>query len=275
MEKYVISLLVKECNLFCRLSLSATSISSGSSLGSLGSLSASSRGSQNSMALSLTDIYSNQGQMLVEVNLPELHRRVERLLHQHGCSSIPEDAVSSSSVIPSRLSCDNVSCLPLEHPQQIIASSDSLASKFDTCSLPSYEEHMERQRSQNLGTSQERISYSCRNVAANSMLASVNQSLNDLQPSATSLLLSADLEKTLCYDETVSQQHLYTALNDCVIDRTDKTSNPPLSPISESSSGVCNVLYYSSNTQSVSAAMSDDSITGGSDSGVSESNMYR
>lgn len=253
------------------LSLSATSISSGSSLGSLGSLSASSRGSQNSMALSLTDIYSTPGQMLVEVNLPELHRRVERLLHQHGCSSIPEDAVSSSSVIPSRLSCDNVSSLPLEHPQQIVASSDSFASKYDACSLPSYEEHMERQRSQNLGSSQERISYSCRNIAGSS--TSVNQSLNDLQPTA-SLLLSADLEKTLS-DENVGQRQFYTPLNDCVIDKTDKTSNPPLSPISESSSGVCNVLYYSSNTQSVSAAMSDDSITGGSDSGVSESNMYR
>src|SRR6218665_3929068 len=254
----------------CRLSLSTTSISSGSSLGSLGSLSASSRGSQNSMALSLTDIYSTQGQMLVEVNLPELHRRVERLLHQHSCSSIPEDAVSSSSsVIPTRLSRDNIIHLPQEHSSQqlVVAPSESFASKYDTCSLPSYEEHMERQRSQNLVASQERISYSCSNVAGSGVLpSSVNQSLSDLQPGAS------DLEKNVSYDESVGPRQFYTLLNDCIIDKTDKTSNPPLSPISESSSGVCNVLYYSSNTQSVSAAVSDDSITGGSDSGVSESN---
>ena len=211
--------------------------------------------------------------MLVEVNLPELHRRVERLLHQHSCSSIPEDAVSSSSsVIPTRLSRDNIIHLPQEHSSQqlVVAPSESFASKYDTCSLPSYEEHMERQRSQNLVASQERISYSCSNVAGSGVLpSSVNQSLSDLQPGAS------DLEKNVSYDESVGPRQFYTLLNDCIIDKTDKTSNPPLSPISESSSGVCNVLYYSSNTQSVSAAVSDDSITGGSDSGVSESNMYR
>ena len=44
-------------------------------------------------------------------------------------------------------------------------------------------------------------------------------------------------------------------------------SNPPLSPISESSSGVCNNLS-GGNTRSVSAAVSDESVAG--DSGVFE-----
>ncbi|XP_059174838.1 protein KIBRA-like isoform X2 [Physella acuta] len=72
------------------LSLSTLSVSSGSSLGSLGSLSAGSRGSLNS--LSTMDIY-NAGQMTGssgEVNLQELHQRVEKLLQGHSMSPIHE-----------------------------------------------------------------------------------------------------------------------------------------------------------------------------------------
>ncbi len=49
-------------------------------------------------------------------------------------------------------------------------------------------------------------------------------------------------------------------------------SNPPLSPISESSSGVCNTLS-GVNTRSVSAAVSDESVAG--DSGVFEVSIKR
>ena len=49
-------------------------------------------------------------------------------------------------------------------------------------------------------------------------------------------------------------------------------SNPPLSPISESSSGVCNNLS-GGNTRSVSAAVSDESVAG--DSGVFEVSIKR
>lgn len=83
------------------LSLSTLSMSSGSSLGSLGSLSASSRGSLNS--LSTLDIYgqssftgSGVGVMGSEVNLQELHQRVEKLLQGHSMSPISETVVSES-----------------------------------------------------------------------------------------------------------------------------------------------------------------------------------
>ncbi|GAB1604454.1 protein WWC2-like isoform X2 [Argonauta hians] len=56
------------------------------------------------------------------------------------------------------------------------------------------------------------------------------------------------------------------------IDNTDIASNPPLSPISETSSGVCNNLS-GVNTSSVSAAVSDESVTG--DSGVFEATVKR
>ena len=56
------------------------------------------------------------------------------------------------------------------------------------------------------------------------------------------------------------------------LENLDSLSNPPLSPISESSSGVCNNLS-GGNTRSVSAAVSDESVAG--DSGVFEASMKR
>ena len=78
-------------------------MSSGSSLGSLGSLSASSRGSLNS--LSTLDVYgqatgSGMGVMGSEVNLQELHQRVEKLLQGHSMSPISEAVSPTTTPIP-------------------------------------------------------------------------------------------------------------------------------------------------------------------------------
>ncbi|KAK7474264.1 hypothetical protein BaRGS_00034507 [Batillaria attramentaria] len=87
------------------LSLSTLSMSSGSSLGSLGSLSASSRGSLNS--LSTLDVYgqagvtgSGVGVMGSEVNLQELHQRVEKLLQGHSMSPISETIATETASLP-------------------------------------------------------------------------------------------------------------------------------------------------------------------------------
>lgn len=56
------------------------------------------------------------------------------------------------------------------------------------------------------------------------------------------------------------------------VENVDISSNPPLSPISESSSGVCNNLS-GGNTRSVSAAVSDESVAG--DSGVFDAVVKR
>ncbi|XP_076467518.1 protein WWC2-like isoform X2 [Babylonia areolata] len=85
------------------LSLSTLSMSSGSSLGSLGSLSASSRGSLNS--LTTLDVYgqapgSGLGVMGTEVNLQELHQRVEKLLQGHSMSPISEAVSPTTTPIP-------------------------------------------------------------------------------------------------------------------------------------------------------------------------------
>lgn len=92
--------------LFFSLSLSTLSMSSGSSLGSLGSLSASSRGSLNS--LSTLDVYgqptgvtgSGIGVMGSEINLQELHQRVEKLLQGHSMSPISEAVSPTTTPIP-------------------------------------------------------------------------------------------------------------------------------------------------------------------------------
>jgi len=92
-----------------------------------------------------------------------------------------------------------------------------------------------------------------------------NRSLGELRGNPGSDLFYGEnsaLTEAQTTDRTTASAAVVTA---------DKASGvPPLSPISESSSGVCNNLY----TRSVSAAVSDESMTG-SDSGVFETNAAR
>lgn len=139
-------------------------MSSGSSLGSLGSLSASSRGSLNS--LSTLDIYNQvglQGSGITgsEVNLQELHQRVEKLLQGHSMSPISE-ATAASTPLPQP---DITNAATNNYLQSVMAGSvdkglqqsspypSSLSSPpvspYEIGPPPSYEQHMnaiERQR---------------------------------------------------------------------------------------------------------------------------------
>ena len=84
-------------------------------------------------------------------------------------------------------------------------------------------------------------------------------------------VLDSDVSGNVSHGSSVSKQAVVNTQT-AFVDNTDIASNPPLSPISESSSGVCNNLS-GVNTSSVSAAVSDESVTG--DSGVFEASVKR
>lgn len=118
------------------LSHSTTSISSGSSLGSLASTG--SQGSQSSVAASLSDIYIDPCQRLT-YELPEIDReallqRVERVLK---CNE--EDVPLSSSY--SQFDCGTPRTAV---SQNLTNSSSDVASGVGY--LPTYEQHLERQK---------------------------------------------------------------------------------------------------------------------------------
>jgi hypothetical protein len=90
-------------------------------------------------------------------------------------------------------------------------------------------------------------------------------SLNSGFPGAHSHGLETSFNSDHVLNSNISKRMQYP-------ENLDVSSNPPLSPISESSSGVGNNLS-GGNTRSVSAAVSDESVAG--DSGVFEAVVKR
>nr|XP_022328024.1 protein WWC2-like isoform X2 [Crassostrea virginica] len=253
------------------LSLSTLSVSSGSSLGSLGSLSSCSRGSLNS--LNMVDIYGQQHSP--DTNLHDLHRRVEKLLQGHSISPIHELQVSSDVTA----AATNTYLQSIMASNNDISSSSSIASSppvspLDVGPPPSYHQHMtnvaglpRKVTTYNIPP-QPPLSYS---AGANIIADQSNTDPMNGLPS-TGPRLEANKGSLVHPNPSPGQ-----SLNDSVISAKRSqladimdVSNPPLSPISESSSGVCNNLS-GGNTRSVSAAVSDESVAG--DSGVFEASM--
>lgn len=253
------------------LSLSTLSVSSGSSLGSLGSLSSCSRGSLNS--LNMLDIYGQQHSP--DTNLHDLHRRVEKLLQGHSISPIHEMQVSSDVTA----AATNTYLQSVMASNTDISSSSSHASSppvspYEVGPPPSYHQHMtnvgglpRKVTTYNI-PQQPPLSYS---AGANIIADQSNLDPMNGLPSAGSRLEAH--KGSLVHPNPSPGQ----SLNDSVISAKRSqladimdVSNPPLSPISESSSGVCNNLS-GGNTRSVSAAVSDESVAG--DSGVFEASM--
>jgi len=120
------------------LSHSTTSMSSGSSLGSL--TSTGSQGSQSSVAASLSDIYLDPCQRLTyevpEIDRDALFQRVERLLKCR--NDLPPS--SADVQLNDRVSRTSAS--------QILVNSSSSVAVTSTAvgCLPTYEQHLERQR---------------------------------------------------------------------------------------------------------------------------------
>ncbi|XP_055893244.1 protein WWC2-like [Biomphalaria glabrata] len=277
------------------LSLSTLSVSSGSSLGSLGSLSAGSRGSLNS--LSTMDIYSAAQKCgsAGEVNLQELHQRVEKLLQGHSMSPIqeahallPHDDVTEAAtssymqsvLMGSQERVDAAGSAPKQSSLLSLASSASQVSPvYGFGPPPSYEQHMN-------ALEQRHVPQSALNPLAQQLGSGINISngTSSVQDNVQWLVngnISMSSEQSKLTDLsplTSNSNELYSQMNS-VPSQSRATpnvesvaGNPPLSPISESSSGVGHNLS-GGNTRSVSAAVSDESVAG--DSGVFEASVKR
>ncbi|XP_067663170.1 protein WWC2-like isoform X2 [Haliotis asinina] len=264
------------------LSLSTLSMSSGSSLGSLGSLSASSLGSLNS--LSAVDIY-NQSQSGSDINLQDLHQRVEKLLQGHVMAPIQE------AVIPQMSNLDITAAATGNYLHSVMATGDKVPSvksvspksSFSSTSPPvspympmeivpppTYEQHMsavERQRHVSLGGNW---------MVGGQPLTNCDQSKlteNSPQyPRVDNSRTRVPVVGQMVPQSLLAESGEINTKRSQGLENLDSTSNPPLSPISESSSGVCNNLS-GGNTRSVSAAVSDESVAG--DSGVFEASVKR
>lgn len=278
-------------------------MSSGSSLGSLGSLgslSASSRGSLNS--LSMLDIYNQPKSM--DVDLQDLHRRVEKLLQGHSISPIHEHPVTVAPDIMAAATSGYLQSV-MASSQEIPQPSTSVKSASPHSSLsslsppispynigppPTYKQHMTVTKPPpptNVPSVQRRTGFS---TNANTPLQNVNISIplqisssqSKVTVESSPIFLQSKFESTETHSYSMQTSSTYqseTVETVCttnnMVRRTqypenvDAGSNPPLSPISESSSGVGN----GGNTRSVSAAVSDESVAG--DSGVFEASVKR
>lgn len=114
------------------LSRSMTSVSSGSSLGSLTSTS-----SHSSVGYGLTDVFNHVTQRATEapqIDLTLLHKRVERLLKFREMNTKSSDVNGSQTTEP------------LEYSIGLFPDTNNMLSSANV--LPTYEQHLERQREQ-------------------------------------------------------------------------------------------------------------------------------
>ena len=283
-------------------------MSSGSSLGSLGSLS--SRGSLQSLNGQLMDLYQHPQQHIPsETNLHDLHRRLEKLLQGHtSVSPIHEFHEHPQNIVSS---LDNTSAATMSYMQSVMASGSiteqqqqqpsirsfssrsSLASMsppvspYDIGLPPTYENHlMTAQQLTPYGSNTsltpsvtslppdiaiDQSNYPYQNVTldTSAQVPRVNMNLqHNISVGRIPVAMPSVEVPQGVSQQGISKRVVLTQYTDAM----DVLSNPPLSPISESSSGVYNTQNASGgNTRSVSAAVSDESVAG--DSGVFEASV--
>nr|KAG5690001.1 hypothetical protein BaRGS_007303 [Batillaria attramentaria] len=204
----------------------------------------SSRGSLNS--LSTLDVYgqagvtgSGVGVMGSEVNLQELHQRVEKLLQGHSMSPISETIATETASLPH---ADVTAAATNSYLQSVMAGS--------TGNIPNTVED----------TAKTEL------FAASAAQSGMETVMVDGSAAGQACVADKDMVPGLVMSG-IQRRAMVAGL-----ETMDAISNPPLSPISESSSGVGNNLS-GGNTRSVSAAVSDESVAG--DSGVFEATVKR
>lgn len=234
------------------LSASTLSVSSSSSLGSLstGSLSASSKGSLSS--LSFTDIYGLP-QCSADPSLQDLHKRVGHLIHGRTFTNVPTNFEESPNV-PLSVG-HSVSSLS---PRSSLSSISPPVSPYEYGPPPSYEQtHLERLQRQ--------------------LPVSLEEQMADLK-----LTPASDIGRTDQYvlndQKIIRQCGIYLSEQNSNIrnlgeSSADLLNNPPLSPICEMGNDDQTCKFSKSMNQSVSAAVSDESVAG--DSGVFEASNKR
>ncbi|XP_074650621.1 protein KIBRA-like [Tubulanus polymorphus] len=285
------------------LSLSTLSASSGSSLGSLGSLSAtSSKGSQSS--LSFTDIYGQHHQ--TDTNIQDMNR-IYHVLQGHSISPINE--LQTTSATPDE-QFNVVARQPISLAIQPIADRGLLTvapapssqasisppvSPLEIGPPPTYQQHMTMVVQQRAGTADQNNTEQCslqsqfmelqlsaKNTAAgsssnvdfnnhaNAQAVSNNNNISNTpvkSVSPHSPLTPDSIDSGVCMTGVLRQKQPSGGGD------AEPSNLPPLSPISETSSGVCNNMSGGLTTRSVSAAVSDESVAG--DSGVFEASINR
>ena len=280
------------------LSHSTLSISSGSSRGSLGSLcslSASSRGSLNSLG---SDLFTQSQYIPSDSSLQDLYRRVDKLLQGHTNTFSPIIEGEAMASTYTTRSIENITSMyATSHPYVNMQPSGSTLCSTMTSSaaqpqpqlqpqpegpkLPSYQEHMQlwQKPAGNFGGQEPcavPVQYCGVNTNQVQFDSSNSQDLSVAQlhlnlAAAPSGVPSMTLPMQASGNEMGTSDYSHHLCRR-MLNSIDSSSNPPLSPISESSSGVCNNLS-GGNTRSVSAAVSNESVTG--DSGVFEVSAKR
>lgn len=231
--------------------MSSLSVSSGSSLGSLGSLSTGSKGSLSS--LSFTDIYSSCSQFaLPEVNLVELHRRVEKLLQGH--QPLPQNPPTQVPPLPPISRSQSAKSLS---PGSSLSSLSPPVSPYEVGPPPSYAQHIQRQQRQpSPGAGVAIPSQSTFSVSPIQEVDgdTLNEQMGFMNLGDQSVTNQPANDQNNFEASLLPPEHLRRLLG-------DDGALPPLSPISEGSH--CGV----------SAAVSDESVAG--DSGVFEAAYKR
>ena len=260
------------------LSASTLSMSSSSSLGSLSSSHASSKGSLSS--LSFTDIYGMSSIAQPDSSMLDLHRRVEKILegtqqnvdnqnvNQNSEECFPPGSVPSVPEVPVNLNLPKTSSQLSLSPRSSLSSVSPPVSPYNAAVLPpSYDQayltSIERQK---------RLQATLPLLSQQPSPVTPVVANTGLEDQLTALTV-ARLPLTARRVNNSRQFELGEGNFQLVGRRTGQDSvgsdqSAPLSPISESTDDRKTTLSLSTNTRSVSAAVSDESVAG--DSGVFE-----
>ena len=258
------------------LSASTLSMSSSSSLGSLSSSHASSKGSLSS--LSFTDIYGMSSIAQPDSSMLDLHRRVEKILegtqqnvdavNQNSEECFQPGSVPTVPEVPVNLNLPKTSSQLSLSPRSSLSSVSPPVSPYNAAVLPP-------------GYDQAYLTSIERQKRLQSVLPLLSQqpaapvppvATTGLEDQLTALTV-ARLPLTARRLNNSRQFELGEGNYQLVGRRTGQDSvgsdqSAPLSPISESTDDRKTTLSLSTNTRSVSAAVSDESVAG--DSGVFE-----
>ena len=259
------------------LSASTLSMSSSSSLGSLSSSHASSKGSLSS--LSFTDIYGMSSIAQPDSSMLDLHRRVEKILegtqqnvdnvvvNQNSEECFQPGSVPAVPEVPVNLNLPATSSQLSLSPRSSLSSVSPPVSPYNAAVLPpsydlAYLTSIERQK--RLQSVLPLLSHQAAPVTAAATTGLEDQltalTVARLPVSARRLNNSRQFELGEGNYQVVGRRSGQ--------DSVGSDQSAPLSPISESTDDRKTTLSLSTNTRSVSAAVSDESVAG--DSGVFE-----
>ena len=262
------------------LSASTLSMSSSSSLGSLSSSHASSKGSLSS--LSFTDIYGMSSIAQPDSSMLDLHRRVEKILegtqqnvdnvNQNSEESFQPGSVPAGPEVPVNLNLPKTSSQLSLSPRSSLSSVSPPVSPYNAAVLPpSYDQayltSIERQK--RLQATLPLLSAPPAPVSSSTGLEDQLTALTVARlPSLPATGRRVNTSRQFELGEGNFQQQQLVVGRRSGQDSVGSDQSAPLSPISEWTDDRKTTLSLSTNTRSVSAAVSDESVAG--DSGVFE-----